>query len=189
MAGDKGALRAMMRERLRGIPRRRFVAAGTALAAALAARREWQALRCLLGFAATDREPATAPVLTAAVAAGMAVGLPRVVGVQLLFHQVTHLANLQHGYRGVAEPPSSAPQLEVHRLPPATLVLVPGAAFDRAGRRLGWGGGHYDRALASIRRRCSTARFVGVCMPEQVVEAVPHEAHDVAVDLVLAGAR
>ena len=177
-----------MRQRLRGLPADRFAAAGRALVVALAARREWQRVRCLLGFAATGREPATAPALAAALAAGVVVGLPRVVATHLRFHRVADLSGLRSGYRGVAEPPASAPPLELDGLPPATLVLVPGAAFDRAGGRLGWGGGHYDRALAELRRGCASALLVGVCLPEQLVAQVPRVAHDVAVDLVLASA-
>ena len=176
-----------MRRRLRRVPADRLVVAGRALLAALAARREWHGLDCLLGFAATGREPATAPVLAAAIAAEVVVGLPRVVGTQLRFHRVDTLSGLRSGYRGVAEPPAAAPLLEFDRLPQATLVLVPGSAFDVAGGRLGWGGGHYDRTLAEIRRRCATALLIGVCLPEQVVERVPRAAHDVSVDLVVAG--
>ena len=176
-----------MRQTLRRVPAHRFGVAGRALHDALVARPEWPALGCLLGFAATAREPATAPVLAAALAAEVVVALPRVVGTQLRFHRVETLSGLRSGYRGVAEPPVAAPSLEFDRLPPATLVLVPGAAFDVAGGRLGWGGGHYDRTLAEIRRRCATALLVGVCMPEQVVKRVPRVAHDVAVHLILAG--
>ena len=176
-----------MRRRLRRVPADRLVVAGRALLAALAARREWHGLDCLLGFAATGREPATAPVLAAAIAAEVVVGLPRVVGTQLRFHRVETLSGLRSGYRGVAEPPAAAPSLEFDRLPQTTLVLVPGSAFDVAGGRLGWGGGHYDRTLAEIRRRCATALLIGVCLPEQVVERVPRAAHDVSVDLVVAG--
>ena len=176
-----------MRQRLQGVPADRFVGAGRALLAVLAARREWYGLDCLLGFAATGREPATVPVLAAALAAEVAVGLPRVVGMQLRFHRVETLSCLRSGYRGVAEPPAAAPSLQFDRLPPATLMLVPGAAFDAAGGRLGWGGGHFDRTLAEIRRRCATALLVGVCLPEQMVERVPRASHDVAVDLVLSG--
>ena len=186
-AAGKQAVRAAVRLRLQGLPAERFAAAGRALAAELAARREWRGLRFLLGFAATGREPATAPALAAALGAGMTVGLPRVVGTQLRFHRIDHLAGLRPGYRGVAEPPATAPRLEVDELPAATLVLVPGAAFDDAGGRLGWGGGHYDRVLAQVRRGCPAALLVGVCMPEQLVSQVPRAPHDVAVDLVLAG--
>ena len=102
-----------MRRRLRRVPAQRFVVAGRALRTALAARHEWRGLGCLLGFAATGREPATAPVLAAAFAAEVVVGLPRVVGMQLRFHRVETLSGLSSGYRGVAEPPAAAPALQL----------------------------------------------------------------------------
>ena len=149
----------------------------------------------MLGFAATGREPATAPVLAAAHAAGLVVGLPRVAGNVLRYHRVRRqpapasgpgFAGLQAGYRGIAEPAPDAPPVDFERLPPDTVVLVPGAAFDRSGARLGWGGGFYDRVLAAIARSCGTALLVGVCFVEQLVECVPCAGHDVPVDLVVA---
>ena len=158
-AAGKFALRAAMRQRLRGLPADRFAAAGRALVVALAARREWQRVRCLLGFAATGREPATAPALAAALAAGVVVGLPRVVATHLRFHRVADLSGLRSGYRGVAEPPASAPPLELDGLPPATLVLVPGARVrprrrsPRMGRRALWTG-RWPSSAAGVRVRC-----------------------------------
>ena len=148
----------------------------------------------MLGFAATGREPATAPALSAAHEARLVVGLPRVAGDLLHFHRVAPAgasaygvsAGLQPGYRGVAEPAAAAPLLDFDCLPPATVVLVPGAAFDRSGGRLGWGGGHYDRALAALSRSCATAFLVGVCFAEQLIDLVPRAGHDLPVDLVIA---
>jgi 5-formyltetrahydrofolate cyclo-ligase len=67
---------------------------------------------------------------------------------------------------------------------PLTLdvVVVPGLAFTPDGRRLGQGGGHYDRFLARLRPSCVT---VGAAYAEQLVEDLPTEAHDVRVDLVV----
>jgi 5-formyltetrahydrofolate cyclo-ligase len=198
----KRAARARMRAMLRGVTEQRRAAAGRALAAALGSHPQWPAWRCMLGFAATEREPATLPALLAAHAAGSVVGLPRVAGTVLRYHmvQLHHvqsdhrslaptsgqgIAGLHAGYRGIAEPAPDAPPLDFDCLAPHTVVLVPGAAFDRTGARLGWGGGFYDRALAAIRRSCGTALLVGVCFAEQLVECVPRAGHDVAVDLVM----
>ncbi len=59
------------------------------------------------------------------------------------------------------------------------LFLVPGLAFDRAGNRLGRGGGYYDRALHDRR---ADAVAVGVGTEARVVETVPTEEHDRPVD-------
>ena len=140
----------------------------------------------MLGFAATRREPDAAPALHAGHAAGFVVGLPRVSGVHLRFHRVSGgLDDLQPGYRGLAEPTAGAPPLSLDRLPEATVLLVPGAAFDRAGGRLGWGGGYYDRALAEVRRAAGPVLLVGVCFAEQIVDRVPRAAHDQPVDVVV----
>ncbi len=62
-------------------------------------------------------------------------------------------------------------------------VLVPVRAFDRAGRRLGRGGGYYDRTLARLRP--AGCWFVGLAFAAQEVDAVPVAAHDIRLDAVL----
>ena len=70
---------------------------------------------------------------------------------------------------------------------PASLdvVVVPGLAFTADGRRLGQGGGHYDRFLPRLRPECRT---VGAAFAEQVVDDLPTEPHDVRLDLVVTDA-
>jgi 5-formyltetrahydrofolate cyclo-ligase len=68
---------------------------------------------------------------------------------------------------------------------PATevdLFVVPGVLFDRAGRRLGRGGGHYDRLLS---RRRPGALAVGICYADRLVDVLPHDPWDVAMDVVV----
>jgi 5-formyltetrahydrofolate cyclo-ligase len=68
------------------------------------------------------------------------------------------------------------------------IILTPGLAFDRAGGRLGFGGGWYDRVLqgAGVDRGDRSAPIaIGVCFDCQVVEEVPREEHDQRVSLVV----
>ena len=65
------------------------------------------------------------------------------------------------------------------------VVIVPGLAFTAAGDRLGQGGGWYDRFLSQRRADCVA---IGVGFREQLLESVPTERHDVAVDLVVTDA-
>lgn len=63
-----------------------------------------------------------------------------------------------------------------------SLFLVPGLAFDPAGGRIGYGGGHYDRLLAG---RAAAARCVALGYDWQVVPAVPQAPGDVRVAWIL----
>lgn len=62
-------------------------------------------------------------------------------------------------------------------------AIIPGMAFDAQGHRLGRGRGYYDRFLA----QAADVYKLGLCFPFQLVEAVPCEATDVAMDRVECG--
>jgi 5-formyltetrahydrofolate cyclo-ligase len=62
------------------------------------------------------------------------------------------------------------------------VIVVPGVAFTADGHRLGQGGGWYDRFLARVRDECVT---IGVGFAPQLVERLPVEPHDVALDVVV----
>ncbi|MHC5028978.1 MAG: 5-formyltetrahydrofolate cyclo-ligase, partial [Planctomycetota bacterium] len=66
------------------------------------------------------------------------------------------------------------------------LIVVPGLAFDARGHRLGRGGGFYDRFLPRLRR---TATTVGLAFDEQMIDDVPVEDGDVAIDFVVTDRR
>ena len=76
---------------------------------------------------------------------------------------------------GISEPTGPALPFEE-----VGLVIVPGLAFTPAGFRLGYGGGFYDRFLPQV-----AAPTFGVCFTEQLVDALPVEPHDVAVQQVI----
>lgn len=62
------------------------------------------------------------------------------------------------------------------------VIVVPGLAFTSDGRRLGQGGGWYDRFLPARRSDCV---MIGVCFSPQLLDDVPVDEHDVVLDLVL----
>lgn len=66
-----------------------------------------------------------------------------------------------------------------------TVMLVPLAAFDAHGGRIGYGGGYYDRAIARLHDRGLHPRLVGIAFDCQEVERVPVEAHDVPLPAIL----
>ncbi len=65
------------------------------------------------------------------------------------------------------------------------IMLVPLAAFDRHGHRLGYGAGYYDRAIARLHAQGRSPRLIGVAFDCQEVSHVPDEPHDVVLAEVL----
>jgi 5-formyltetrahydrofolate cyclo-ligase len=88
--------------------------------------------------------------------------------------------DLRPGYCGIPEPDSG----RLVAVDPAGIdvVLVPGAAFDAGGGRLGYGGGYYDRFLAHVAPR---ALRVGLAFEMQVVDRVPVLEHDVRMQYLI----
>lgn len=120
------------------------------------------------------------PLLTLLNARGVTVCLPLMVGdgAPLEFHRWAPGDKLVSGDFGVMEPTAEAPSLI-----PAVL-LVPLLAFDRAGRRLGYGGGYYDRTIALL-HGSGPVSVVGAGYAAQEVERVPVDPWDQPLDAVL----
>jgi len=65
------------------------------------------------------------------------------------------------------------------------ILLVPLSAFDRAGHRIGYGAGHYDRAIERLQAKGGAPKLIGIAFDCQEVASVPAEPHDVALDAIL----
>lgn len=128
---------------------------------------------------AADPDEVALDELLAAPPDGWRVLLPRVAGdrIEVVAHPPG--AELVPGAFGVREPVGPALDLGT-----VDVVVAPGVAFTPRGDRLGRGGGFYDRLLAT----CGTVRTVGVCMERFVVDTLPLEPHDVAVDVLVTDA-
>ena len=98
----------------------------------------------------------------------------------LTFHHIPHPDELTPGTKGILEPdPEHHPDIAI---PAIDVFLCPGIAFGRDFTRLGQGGGFYDRAL---HQKSSDATTAGIGLQCQILESVPHAAHDIHLDLVL----
>ncbi len=135
-------------------------------------------------FAALPGEPELRGAAEELMRLGVRVCLPRCLpGNRLRFARVTSWDELRPGRFAALEPGEGAPAAEPAELGSAVL---PGVAFDLAGYRLGRGGGFYDRAFGSAAGR---PRLLGVAFDWQLVEALPHEEHDVPMALVITECR
>ena len=132
-------------------------------------------------LASDDHEVATLPIVQQALAHGRRVVVPVVVpGTRRLRHALADGCDRWRPDRwGLPSPPSDH-SAWVDDISTIGLVLVPGLAFDRLGRRLGYGGGYYDRFLAQIE-----APKAGITYGALLVAELPEEAHDVRMDLIV----
>jgi 5-formyltetrahydrofolate cyclo-ligase len=168
-ADAKAALRRELRERRAARDAADLAAAGAALAAHADAIRA----PAVAAFVGTRTEPPTVPLLEALRAAGRRVLLPVLRGdMDLEWAEFAAADALRPARLGLLEP--AGPSLGLDAVRDAGLVLAPALAVDGAGRRLGQGGGSYDRALER-----SSAPVVAVVFDDEVLDGpIPVEPHD-----------
>jgi 5-formyltetrahydrofolate cyclo-ligase len=178
---EKELLRAQIRARRRALDSSWHDRASRAIAARLEALPVFQRARCIQTYVALRYEVDTHELIRRLLREGKQVAVPRVAGDnELQQYRLNNFSELQIGAFGILEPPSD-PRL-AGLVTPAQfdLVLVPGLAFDRAGRRLGAGKGYYDRFLAGI-----NAPKIALAFAFQIFARVPVEAHDQRVDMIV----
>jgi 5-formyltetrahydrofolate cyclo-ligase len=132
------------------------------------------------GYSPIRSEIDPTSLMQALAAQGARLALPAITarGQSLRFRAWFVGDKLLRGPLGILEPSPAAAEI----IP--DIVLVPLAAFDRTGHRIGYGAGHYDRTLAQL-RKSKTVTAIGIAFAAQEVEAVPALQHDVALDYVL----
>ncbi len=182
----KRALRARVLSARDRMPAAARIEAARAIATTLSAREDFQAAPTLLLTLPFGSEWDTAPLLAEAFKRSKVVVLPRVnLATRMLeLCAVTDLErDVAPGYRGIREPLPHCASVD-----PAAIgwALIPGVAFDRLGKRLGYGGGFYDRLLPMLAPR--GARMAGA-FELQIVADVPSAAHDLAVDAIVTEVR
>ncbi len=148
------------------------------LAARVLALPEVVSARVVAAYVGVGLEVPTAPLLDGLAARGARVLLPVLLADDGLAWGA-YAGRLVAGRRGLLEPAAADAALAE-----ADVVVVPGVAYDALGRRLGRGGGSYDRALATV-----TVPVVAMALDEEVVDEVPVEPHDRRVDVVVTPTR
>lgn len=135
--------------------------------------------RIVSGYHPIGIEADVMPIMTALGRRGQPLCLPTTVGRDkpLVFRSWSPGDRLVSGAHDILEPADSAPAV----IP--DLMLIPLLAFDLAGGRLGYGGGHYDRTLASLEDKSPVK--IGVAYTGQRVDSVPMEPTDRHLDAVL----
>src|SRR2546423_5787239 len=132
------------------------------------------------GYSPIRNEIDPMPLMIKLAAQGARLALPVINarGKSLTFRAWSPSDRLMMGPLGIPEPSPAAAEVD------PDIMLVPLAAFDRAGHRIGYGAGHYDYTFAHL-RKSKAVMGIGLAFAIQEIETVTALSHEVALDYVL----
>ncbi len=132
------------------------------------------------GYSPIRHEIDPVPLMQKLATQGARLALPTVTarGQSLVFRTWSPSDRLMLGPLGIPEPSPAAAEVV------PDIMLVPLAAFDRTGHRIGYGAGYYDHTFAHLRKVKATTG-IGLAFAAQEIKAIPALPHDVRLDFVL----
>lgn len=175
---EKRQLRAVMRELSARLSPRYRAAADGAIARHVLSLPEYREAETVFCFVGAGREIDTRPILERALADGKRLCVPLCTGSgEMELRQITDLEELSPGAYGIPEPPAESPAVSPDQ---ADMAVIPCVTCSREGRRLGRGGGYYDRFLSRYR-----GAAVLVCRERLLRQEIPFGPHDCPVPYVM----
>ena len=205
-ASAKAALRKTARKRRDGLSAGYRRTASEGIASRIRELNEYREAERLFIYMSFGSEAETGRIIEAAYEDGKEVFVPRIIpgeNREMVFARILPDTVFVPDSHGIPEPepggteylPGSAGGAAAEddssgsppdgREEPKTLVIVPGLAFDRQGRRLGYGGGYYDRAISAMRQNSRSFIFAGTAFAALPMDPLPADTHDEAADLVI----
>ena len=174
---DKKELRRQIRELKRAMTNEQIDAASARLGELFLNCPQYKQAKTIYGYLPYNQEVRTVPMLEQAMKEGKRVAVPKCYGDEMRFIYMDDLSKVEKGYANIPEPIADDPVADDKTV----LVLMPGMAFTKDGKRMGYGGGFYDKFLASEPDHPTVA----LCYDFQMVEDLPTEDYDIPVDCVL----
>ena len=134
---------------------------------------------CVLTYVSTATEVDTKSFIEFALMKGKTVAVPRcdIKSDKMTFYRISSLKDLEKGFFNILEPNRFCiEQIDLKN----AFCVVPGVVFDKSGNRIGYGKGYFDRYLTE-----HNLKSVGLCYKDFLVDELPVEGFDKAVDYVL----
>ena len=174
---NKKELRALVREKKRAMTAGEIEEKSRLLGEKFRESDAYQKAKTIYGYLPYNQEVRTVAILAQALADGKQVAVPKVYGEDMKFILLPDLTRVSKGYAGIPEPIDDGPVATDTQ----ALVLMPGLVFDKAGHRIGYGGGYYDRFMA----REPGHETLGLAYDFQVISRLPVEEYDLPVGRIL----
>ena len=174
---NKKEIRAQVRAQKKAMTEAQIDAASEKLGLLLRESAAYRAASTIYGYLPYNQEVRTTPMLRQAMLDGKRVAVPKCYGDEMRFLYLEDLNAVAPGYANIPEPIADEPVAD----DPTALVLMPGLAFDREGRRIGYGGGFYDKFLEAEPDHPTLA----LCYGFQMFDHLEVDEYDIPVDEVL----
>ena len=174
---DKKELRDYIRKFKRAMTQEQIAEKSEKLGELFLASDLYKQAKNIYGYLPYNQEVRTTAMLEQAQKDGKRIAVPKILGDTMIFIWLDDLTAVEKGYSGIPEPLDLTPVAD----DPTALVLMPGMAFDPQGHRCGYGGGFYDKFLASEPNHPTLA----LCYDFQVLEHLETDDYDIPVDCVL----
>jgi len=144
----------------------------------------YQAADVVMWYLDVRDELRTRQAVPTAISSGKRIVVPYCINDHLGLFHLQSMDELSAGTFGILEPQQTLRGVPGKFVSPQSLqvVVVPGVAFDRSGNRLGHGRGFYDRLLSQL---SAQATKIGIAFDCQIVDSIPSQPHDIAMDIVL----
>ncbi|GLE06041.1 hypothetical protein PINS_up015252 [Pythium insidiosum] len=200
-AAAKKAMRQCIAATLRAVEDTEITRQSEAIAARIVSLPSFQRAGSLSVYLHMPKEASTRALLVAAFKQGKKVYVPKITGKSAEDMAMLHAVDMEDidafpkDKWKIPDPPltyaSGEKRGDAMESLDLDLVLMPGVAFDRRGGRLGHGKGYYDSFLRRLAERSEAAGRtshpikVGVCLTDQLVDAVPLSPHDRMLDVVV----
>lgn len=179
---EKAALRKQTRLKRKQLTPAENAASDQAILERILGLPEYRSAATVFCFVSTPYEIDTLPLLQHALEQGKRLAVPLCVSDGIMeVREIRSLDDLAEGSFGILEPTADCPLVPAEEI---DFGVIPCVCCDRQCRRLGKGGGYYDRYLAG--RRFPAA---AVCRESLLCEAVPTEPTDIPVDMVVTDQR
>ena len=146
---------------------------------------EFETAKNVLFYLSKKYEARTDEMILRSIEAGKAVFLPKtdVKGGALRIYEISSLEKIVRGPFDVLEPDTKGLFADPKKM---DLAIIPGVAFDRNGNRIGHGIGYYDKFLKGLKKG---APIIGLAFEFQLAPEIPHEPHDVKVNILITEKR
>ena len=174
---DKKELRDYIRKHKRAMTKEQIAEKSEKLGELFLASDLYKQAKNIYGYLPYNQEVRTTAMLEQAQRDGKRIAVPKILGDTMIFIWLDDLTAVERGYSGIPEPIDLTPVAD----DPTALVLMPGMAFDPEGHRCGYGGGFYDKFLASEPNHPTLA----LCYDFQMLDHLDTEEFDIPVDCVL----